>query len=1116
MIVYFADRAFNILGMATSTGQGLDIYDDKIIDIVDTGGANFSARIPFSSQSRKEVEKCIKVGNYILYKDDVVSTYFTIIDSELESGRTKEAYFYAEEAGLDLLNEIALPYEANQAYPITHYINQWIGDTGFVVGVNEVSNLTRKLKWEGQDTLTKRILSIATQFDNAEIGFSFDVKELMVTKKYINIYKERGQDNNVSVRIDCDVDKIVTKETIENLATALYVTGGTPEGANEPITLNGYKYDDGRFHNQGPWLKDRESVKLWSRYLAKTETGDGTGHIMGTYSYDTTSQSELCNRAIAHLKKVSQPEVNYEVDIAILPKDVRIGDRINVVDREGELYLSARVLKLERSSSLHSGKATLGEYLIRESGISQTVQQLADQFATLAKNRIRYTWTAYADSPTGSGITLNPIDKSYMGIASNQLVDMPDISEPSKFVWSKIKGDDGKDAIDSGSQLIFNPNWERYHQDTFDEMGWSRQSGTVVIAPESDFPTSNILKQTISDRVILIYCRNIPVVPGTLITFRCQLRTTLPNPNSIKFLAIRFFAADKSATANGVVDTVDGNCALDVWQDGRIYKHAGIAYSSAAVEQKPTGEWREVEVTVKVPGGASGMKILPYSNTATALASSYSNEYRLLSAVATSIGVSKVETLYYHSTSATSLSGGAWDTTRPIWESGKYVWIKTRTTYTDTATSESEPVCVTGEKGSPGNDGEKGEPGADGQDGADGIGIKSADVSYAFNQSGTEVPTEGWRPVPPATPNGFYLWTRTTTIYTDDSVSTSYSVSRNGTDGGSGIIVSTEEPENPELNQLWQYTTGSPIMRWNGTYWVLHHIAGENLDVVSLSAVSTNLGTVTAGKIKNAADTVYFDVNTGEISSRAYDDGVILNSTQMRNGELMLQGRNSSGENKDTTSWINDWGWWQKQSTTGKAGHGFSFENGDMWIITNADGNRFSSHEGFPIKNNIQELRTLLTNRYTYHYIVGQFCALSDLGNYIPVTGFAVKDTVDKRVDIHLDAHIEAWSYHGGSYNIFNMALVKSAIRVSSLSWNPAFQTRVMMYQPGGSSYNPTYWGRTGLKIKSNDLAGDTACLCRCYANDLNITGGWDASHGAVYAGVDKYYQIDIWGASYT
>ncbi len=71
----------------------------------------------------------------------------------------------------------------------------------------------------------------------------------------------------------------------------------------------------------------------------------------------------------------------------------------------------------------------------------------------------------------------------------------------------------------------------------------------------------------------------------------------------------------------------------------------------------------------------------------------------------------------------------------------------------------------------------------------------------------------------------------------------------NGEDGTSGIIISETAPESPEMGQLWQTATNEPIKRWTGTEWVIHYISVENLDVDKLSAISANLGEVTAGSI---------------------------------------------------------------------------------------------------------------------------------------------------------------------------------------------------------------------------------------------------------------------------
>ena len=65
-------------------------------------------------------------------------------------------------------------------------------------------------------------------------------------------------------------------------------------------------------------------------------------------------------------------------------------------------------------------------------------------------------------------------------------------------------------------------------------------------------------------------------------------------------------------------------------------------------------------------------------------------------------GVKAVDALYYLSTSSSSLVGGSWSTTPPTWQNGKYLWSKTKVTYTDDSTWESDPVCITGSQGQTG------------------------------------------------------------------------------------------------------------------------------------------------------------------------------------------------------------------------------------------------------------------------------------------------------------------------------------------------------------------------------------------------------------------------------
>ena len=384
MILYFADRKMNILGYATTQLKSTYlIVDDKKAEEVESGVSGFECEVSWASQDRLKLETMMDAGNYILRSNGSEKDFFTIIETNIDTSK-QTISVYTEDAGMDLLNEVAMPFASDKAYDIAHYIGLYAIDTGFEIGINEIPNLTRKLSWDGETTCTERIASIATQFDNAEISYSFETKGLLITHKYINIFKKRGKDTGEQLRLGYEIASITTNKSVANLATSLHVTGGIPDGKEEPITLNGYKYDDGDFYVWGSRLNSRKALAIWSRYVWDKEPNklNGyTGHIVQAYSYDTTSQQELCAHAITKLKKLCQMEVNYEADIVYLPENVKIGDRVNIVDNEGRLYTSTRVLKLETSVTSRKRTATLGEYLIKDSGISEKVRDLARQFA---------------------------------------------------------------------------------------------------------------------------------------------------------------------------------------------------------------------------------------------------------------------------------------------------------------------------------------------------------------------------------------------------------------------------------------------------------------------------------------------------------------------------------------------------------------------------------------------------------------------------------------------------------------------------------------------------------------------------------------------------------------
>lgn len=74
----------------------------------------------------------------------------------------------------------------------------------------------------------------------------------------------------------------------------------------------------------------------------------------------------------------------------------------------------------------------------------------------------------------------------------------------------------------------------------------------------------------------------------------------------------------------------------------------------------------------------------------------------------------------------------------------------------------------------------------DGTDGSDGNGVKKTTITYQIGSSGTTAPTGTWLADPPTAQKGKYLWTRTVTVFTNNSETVAYSVSYYGSDGEKG------------------------------------------------------------------------------------------------------------------------------------------------------------------------------------------------------------------------------------------------------------------------------------------------------------------------------------------
>lgn len=347
----------DICAMA-STGlrRGMSVYDDLLTLDVETGTSSFEARI--SGMTYEMFQKISTERAYILRNDDGKHGIFTVLDAEMDDD---VVYVYAEDAGLDLLNDIATPFTADAAHDIAWYVNKYISDTGFEIGENTAPTGTKKLAFQSEQTRKARIDEIAADF-GAEISFSFEAERLAIKHMYINLHGRRGADNGAQLRVGKEIGSLRITASVADVATGLVAVGGTLDGSDIPINLNGYSYDDGDFYVSGNYLYSRKALIRWARYapaVRRRSEDDITSHIIQKFESSALTQAALCSETVAELKKKCEPVVEYEADVLYLPEWTGIGDSVYVVDRQKDLFAPARIMKIEKSCANKTYVATI-------------------------------------------------------------------------------------------------------------------------------------------------------------------------------------------------------------------------------------------------------------------------------------------------------------------------------------------------------------------------------------------------------------------------------------------------------------------------------------------------------------------------------------------------------------------------------------------------------------------------------------------------------------------------------------------------------------------------------------------------------------------------------------
>lgn len=135
-----------------------------------------------------------------------------------------------------------------------------------------------------------------------------------------------------------------------------------------------------------------------------------------------------------------------------------------------------------------------------------------------------------------------------------------------------------------------------------------------------------------------------------------------------------------------------------------------------------------------------------------------------------SVTVKDTSVTYQVSSSGTETPSGQWLPSVPSVPAGQFLWTKTVVTYSDGKSTTAYSVSRSGTNGQNGSS----------------VTVTEQKVTYQKGNSGTTPPSGSWSETIPTTGAGEYLWTKTVVKYSDGKSTTSYSVSRNGTNGTNG------------------------------------------------------------------------------------------------------------------------------------------------------------------------------------------------------------------------------------------------------------------------------------------------------------------------------------------
>lgn len=904
-----------------SRKNSLRFDEDKLTIYLNNSAQMFEATF-FKTN---EDAQFLVVGNKLTFKYNDEDYYFTIVKVEENEYTAK---ITALGIGLEAVNSNRESYESDTAKSIVNYIQLFDYEKMFSIGLNQIDDRLLKLSFS-QETLLQRIFKLADNF-NAEIKiYPILNDDHSINKIVLDIYKKDDGDQGIGnyrpeIRLRYGNEVSTVKRTVDimQLKTAIKPIG------NNGLTLIGHQVDVRDNDNKQLYFSPEQSGYIYAPQARDRFPSNKTGsnandfYIEYTKTYNTDSQSELANLALADLKIDSEPKVSYETELFY--PDAKIGDTIRIDDDgyQPKLMLEARITKLEICfTDPTKNKVTFSNFVELKSEIDPLLIAKMQELADLNK-------TYNAQILTDNTVVFKN-NQGETTLIARVLDGIKDITDTLTITW--LKGDlevgNGKNLRVRASDIS---GVETYRFNAFlngkliaqaqisvadvvdginGQPGRDGRDGVTYYTwlKYADSPTSGMSDSPTGKTYIgLAFNKTSPNESSNYSDYQWSLIKGAdgvqgpPGKNGQTTYVWLKYADD--ASGSGMSDNPTGK------------SYIGFAYNkTTAIESTNPSDytWSRIEGPQGVPGadGADGQNAINAyltNENITLKADTQGNlksgqldltRGQMVVVDGPTVVTSGVSYGIVNQTGCTATidSSGNYRLTALNADSASVIF---RASYKGTAFQKTFNVTKL-------LDAIPGKNGTNGQDGVSPI------TGYLTNES--LIITEGqWSKA-----NGYFnIYQGTTQItngvkfelvsQTDMTVAINadsgfYQVTQCGDFGtailkatykgvaiqkqlmaimnksGQAVVVSDKPPTNKSVGMLWKNTgtnkgyTTNVTYYWTGSEWKVYLFEAENIKVTNLAALSSNIGTVKTGKIMSSDGLMTMDLDKKQIYMKEYN-----------------------------------------------------------------------------------------------------------------------------------------------------------------------------------------------------------------------------------------------------